>query len=261
GQRHTIQLHVPVFEHSGQQVLQRRYQDALNAFEQVAPAAWRVYQQFNDTLQTFIVQGDAHSEAFEHFLAEAARVNATLNRELEQGRDRLLEINSFNEQAAAAIVKEIDDFEDRCTPEYYMKEVFDVFGVHYEHNSDDSYTLQPTEEMVAVFPALPDEGMGASFDRQLALHREDIHFLTWMHPMVRGAIDLVLDSPQGGAAVSLLDSRSCPGSPLNQHEFLIEAIYRTVAPAPRHLQMPRFLPSTHFHLVLGPWVEEERNND
>src|SRR5690606_30446236 len=54
GQRHTIQLHVPVFEHSGLQVLQRWYQDALNAFEQVAPAAWRVYQQFQETLQGFI---------------------------------------------------------------------------------------------------------------------------------------------------------------------------------------------------------------
>lgn len=266
GQRHTIQLHVPVFEHSGLQVLQRWYQDALNAFEQVAPAAWRVYQQFQETLQGFIAQGDAHSADFERFLAEAAQVNAALNRELEQGRDRLLEINSFNQQAATAILAQIHDFEERCTPEHYMKEVFDVFGVHYEHNSDGSYTLQPTEEMIAAFPALPDEGMGASFDRQLALHREDMHFLTWMHPMVSGAIDLVLDSPQGGAAVSLLDSRACAGSPLTRQDFLIEAIYRTVAPAPRHLQMPRFLPATHFHLVLGPsvedaWVEQEPNND
>src|SRR5690606_15115860 len=51
-----------------------------------------------------------------------------------------------------------------------------------------------------------------------------------------------------------------------RQDFLIEAIYRTVAPAPRHLQMPRFLPATHFHLVLGPsvedaWVEQEPNND
>src|SRR5690606_35993533 len=171
-----------------------------------------------------------------------------------------------NQQAATAILAQIHDFEERCTPEHYMKEVFDVFGVHYEHNSDGSYTLQPTEEMIAAFPALPDEGMGASFDRQLALHREDMHFLTWMHPMVSGAIDLVLDSPQGGAAVSLLDSRACAGSPLTRQDFLIEAIYRTVAPAPRHLQMPLFLPATHFHLVLGPsvedaWVEQEPNND
>src|SRR5690606_15035702 len=117
--------HVPVFEHSGLQVLQRWYQDALNAFEQVAPAAWRVYQQFQETLQGFIAQGDAHSPDFERFLAEAAQVNAALNRELEQGRDRLLEINSFNQQAATAILAQIHDFEERCTPEHYMKEVFD----------------------------------------------------------------------------------------------------------------------------------------
>ncbi|MDO9318837.1 MAG: RNA polymerase-associated protein RapA [Gammaproteobacteria bacterium] len=266
GQKHTIQIHLPMFAGSAQEVLYHWYQDALNAFEQVAPAAYRIYRQHSDTLHAFMLAGDAKAPAFKTFVAEARALNAELNAELEHGRDRLLEINSFNKEIAERTVQQIREFESVCTPEAYMKEVFDTFGIHYEHNSDDSYAVQPTEEMiVSSFPALPDDGMDATFNRQLSLHREDIQFLTWQHPMVRGAIDLVLDSPQGGAAVSLLrarDLRDLEGdeADLAEHEFIVEAIFRTLAPAPKHLQMSRFLPTTSFHFTLVPEVEGERSS-
>jgi ATP-dependent helicase HepA len=266
GQKHTIQIHLPLFAGSAQEVLYHWYQDALNAFEQVAPAAYRIYRQHSETLHAFMLAGDAKAPTFKAFVAEARALNAELNSELEQGRDRLLEINSFNKEIAERTVQQIREFESVCTPEAYMKEVFDTFGIHYEHNSDDSYAVQPTEEMiVSSFPALPDDGMDATFNRQLSLHREDIQFLTWQHPMVRGAIDLVLDSPQGGAAVSLLrarDLRDLEGdeADLAEHEFIVEAIFRTLAPAPKHLQMSRFLPTTSFHFTLVPEVEGERSS-
>ncbi len=265
GQKHTIQIHLPVFAGSAQEVLYHWYQEALNAFEQVAPAAYRIYRQHSDQLHGFMLAGDAKAPAFSSFLAEARALNLELNAELEQGRDRLLEINSFNKEGAEHIVQQIREFESVCTPEDYMKEVFDTFGIHYEHNSDDSYAVQPTEEMiVSSFPALPDDGMDATFNRQLSLHREDIQFLTWQHPMVRGAIDMVLDSPQGGAAVSLLrarDLRDMEGeeAQLADHEFIVEAIFRTLAPAPKHLQMSRFLPTTSFHFTLVPEIVGERS--
>jgi ATP-dependent helicase HepA len=141
-----------------------------------------------------------------------------------------------------------------------MKEAFDAFGIHYEHNSDNSYSIQPTEEMIVpAFPGLPDEGLGAAFDRQLSLHREDLQFLTWQHPMVRGALDMVLDSPQGGAAVSLLAARDSKPTGLDDQELVVEAVYRIVAPAPRRLQMARYLPATSFFFTLVPEDAEERS--
>lgn len=260
GQKHTIQIHLPVFTGSAQEVLYHWYHDALNAFQQVAPAAYRLYRQFNDELHAHLLAGNPETPAFTAFVTMANALNRELNAELEQGRDRLLEINSFNKETAARIVQQIREFEAVCTPEAYMKEVFDSFGIHYEHNSDDSYAIQPTEEMiVSSFPALPDDGMDATFNRQLSLHREDIQFLTWQHPMVRGAIDLVLDSPQGGAAVSLY-SRECGDPELASNEMVVEAIYRTVAPAPKHLQMSRFLPATHFHYALVPETDDRSSN-
>lgn len=250
GQKHTIQIHVPVIENSAQNRLVRWYHEALNAFEQVAPAAFRIYRKFDTELHDHLERDTA--EVFFHaFLIDARNMNLALNAELEQGRDRLLEINSFNKEAADNIVAAIKTFESTCTPEAYIKEAFDAFGIHYENNSDEIYIVQPTEDMiVSEFPALPDEGMQATFDRQLSLHREDVQFLTWQHPLVRGTIDLVLDSPQGGAAVSVLNPRDTDDTALEDHDIIVEAIYRTVAPAPPHLQMPRFLPATSFQFTL-----------
>lgn len=259
GQKHTIQIHVPIFKDSAQEALFQWYQQSLNAFLFVAPAAYRVYRQYESALHEHLLAPKLDSEAFKQFLEDAKQLNHTLNLELEQGRDRLLEINSFNKVSAEQTVQQIEAFEAACTPEDYMKEAFDAFGIHYEHNFDDSYIIQPTEEMIVdSFPGLPDDGIGATFARQLSLHREDIQFLTWQHPMVRGAIDMVLDSPQGGAAVSLLPAINGREAGITEQEFVIEAIYRILAPAPKHLQMSRYLPATSFSYTLVPEIEDER---
>ena len=259
GQKHTIQIHVPIFKDSAQEALFQWYQESLNAFIFVAPAAYRVYRQYESELHAHLLAPAIDSQDFKQFLQAAKQLNHTLNLELEQGRDRLLEINSFNKQSAENTMQQIQAFEAACTPEDYMKEAFDAFGIHYEHNADDSYIIHPTEEMIVdSFPGLPDDGIGVTFARQLSLHREDIQFLTWQHPMVRGAIDMVLDSPQGGAAVSLLPAIDGREAGITEQQFVIEAIYRILAPAPKHLQMSRYLPATSFSYTLVPEIDEER---
>jgi len=270
GQKHTIQIHIPLFEHSAQARLFHWYQDSLNAFAQVSPAAYRVYRQHEEALHAHLLQAEKnlltasettrHKTDFSAFIAQARADNLALNTELDHGRDRLLEINSFNRERAEQTLQQIRKFETDCTPEGFMKEAFDAFGIHYDHNSDHSYIIQPAEDMiVSSFPALPDEGINATFDRQLSLHREDMHFLTWQHPMVRGAIDLVMDSPQGGAAVSLIAPRDGSEAGLGERNLVVEAVYRILAPAPKHLQIARYLPSTSFCYILTPELDDELN--
>ena len=258
GQKNTIQLHVPVFSNSAQSRLMRWYHEGLNAFEHVAPAAYRVYRHFQTELENAIMHPNSPAKEFDAFIAKAHALNAQLNLELESGRDRLLEINSFNKEIAHETIAQIEAFEKANTPEQYLKNCFDVFGIHHEQNSDGSYILKPTEDMVvSEFPALPDEGT-VTFDRNVSLHREDIQFLTWQHPMVRGLMDLVLDSPQGGAALSIYAGAKMEDKAVAQHELILETIYRIVAPAPRRLQLPRFREHNHFHFALVKDKEDER---
>jgi ATP-dependent helicase HepA len=95
------------------------------------------------------------------------------------------------------------------------------------------------------FPGLPEDGATVTFDRVNALAHEDREFLTWEHPMVCGAMDLLTGADLGSAAlVAIQDARLKPGS------VLLELIYIAECPAPPELQIGRFLPPTALRLLL-----------
>ena len=78
-----------------------------------------------------------------------------------------------------------------------MLDVFDYFGVHVEELAPQTWQLELPRLITDSFPAMPAEGMIATCDRRRALGREDVAFLTWDHPMVTGAMDLLLGGRDG----------------------------------------------------------------
>src|SRR5690606_9345281 len=63
------------------------------------------------------------------------------------------------------------------------------------------------------FPALPDAGLRFPLPRGLALRREDVDWMTWLHPLALPGSDRVLESARGKACVMLLrDTRLPAGS-------------------------------------------------
>ena len=55
GQTEDVHIHVPHFQHSGQQVLLHWYHQGLNAFEQTCPTGTNVYAQTAEELHTAIL--------------------------------------------------------------------------------------------------------------------------------------------------------------------------------------------------------------
>ena len=102
--------------------------------------------------------------------------------------------------------------------------------------------------LLPVFPGLPDEGFEACFQRSQALSREDRVFLSWQHPMITGAMDLIIDSHQGKAAASVYieDSWPAPRSPL-----MLQCLYRVKVSAPAHLQLAKYLPAPSLTLTVA----------
>jgi ATP-dependent helicase HepA len=92
---------------------------------------------------------------------------------------------------------------------------------------------------------LSDEGMVVTCDRACALGREDIGFLTWDHPMVRGSIDLMLSSEKGNSSIVVWQDNKSDAPPI-----LIEAIYVLESVAPARLHVDRFLPPTPVRVVV-----------
>jgi ATP-dependent helicase HepA len=251
GQRNTVQVHAPVYSNSAQSVLLDWYHLGLGAIETTFPAGQVLFEQFESELMHCL--RDAGNDQIISQLLQSTRGKAeeTLLA-LQQGRDRLLELNSFNSQRADEIIDQLVEGERRKVLSDYMDQVFEHFGIEQEHHSSNSLVLRPADHMLEhSLPGLPEDGMTATYQRDLALHREDFQYLSWEHPLVGGAMDLILNGEYGNTAFCTLKL-----PPLKPGTILLEAIFTLSAIAPGDLQLHRFLPLTTVRLVV-----DHRNTD
>lgn len=254
GQREDIQIHVPYLCGSPQEVLARWYHEGLDAFETNLEGG-------NELLRAF--GRDVHDLALEFPVAERAAAEAELNdllkrttesrhtlrKLLEQGRDRLLELNSFRPAVAQEIIAHIQAEDADTELEEYLLDVFEHFGVHIEELAPRTWQLNPQDLTTDAFPALPTDGMVATRDRLRALSREEVGFLTWDHPMVTGAIDLLLGSETGNCAFAVLPSE-------RERTLLLECVFILECVAAPRLHMDRFLPATPIRIVVDHKLAE-----
>lgn len=244
GQRQTIQLHVPYLEGTAQERLFDWYHQALNAFLATCPTGNTLQHQFGTRLLTHLDHPD--DSDWETLIQEAGNARLALEQELHDGRDRLLEIHSRGHGDAERMIAQIERQDHDPQLAIYMERLFDVFGIDSEDHSDNALVLRPGERMLdAGFPLGDDEGVTITYDRETALTREDMQFITWEHPMLQGGMDLVLSGSMGNSAVALLKNKALkPGT------LLLECLFVSEAIAPRHLQLHRFLPPTPVRCLL-----------
>jgi ATP-dependent helicase HepA len=95
------------------------------------------------------------------------------------------------------------------------------------------------------FPGVPEDGTTVCFDRDQALSREDMEFLSWEHPMVTEAMEMVLHGDLGNAAVSSIEVAGLPAGTL-----LLEACFAISCSAPAELQLSRYLPLSPVRLLI-----------
>ncbi len=244
GQRQTIQLHVPYLEGTAQERLFDWYHQALNAFLATCPTGNTLQHQFGTRLLTHLDHPD--DSDWETLIQEAGNARLALEQELHDGRDRLLEIHSRGHGDAERMIAQIERQDHDPQLAIYMERLFDVFGIDSEDHSDNALVLRPGERMLdAGFPLGDDEGVTITYDRETALTREDMQFITWEHPMLQDGMDLVLSGSMGNSAVALLKNKALkPGT------LLLECLFVSEAIAPRHLQLHRFLPPTPVRCLL-----------
>ena len=254
GQAEDIQIHVPFLAHSPQEVLARWYHEGLNAFESNLEGGNELLGQFgravHDLALEFPVADRAAAEQeLADLLQRTTAARRAIRRLLEQGRDRLLELNSFRPAAAQQLIGQIQEQEGQPDLEEYLLDVFDHFGIRIEELAPHTWKLNPEGILTGSFPSLPAEGMVATCDRRRALSREDVGFLTWDHPMVTGAMDLLLGAETGTCAFAVLPAA-------NERTLLLELIFVLEAIAAPRLHADRFLPLTPVRLVVSHKLED-----
>ncbi len=249
GQTETIRIHLPFLPHSWTDLLAHWHHEGLNGVEHSLKGGNAYLAEFGSEL---IELGQAYHRG-EASLDKRARAliqrSRTFRDELEarlaKGQDHLIALNSFKADVAARIVRLIETLDADRSLDQFMNRIFDHFGVTVDDLDTRTFHLTPGQLFTDSFPGLPEEGTTVTCDRAKALGREDIGFLSWDHPMVRGAIDLMLSSEKGNSAIVVWRDPSIQAPPI-----LIEAIYVLESVAPPRLHVDRFLPPTPVRILV-----------
>ncbi|MDG3087046.1 RNA polymerase-associated protein RapA [Vibrio hannami] len=250
GQLRDIDIHVPYLKGTSQAILARWYEEGLQAFSETCPTGRAVYDQYSDALIEMLASGE--TDNLDEVIEESKKMNLELKSKLEQGRDRLLEMHSNGGEDAQKIVDQIASTDGDTNLVTFALSLFDTIGLNQDDKGDNALIVTPSERMmVPSYPGLPYEGATITFDRDTALSREDMNFISWEHPMIQGGIDLLMSEGVGTSAVSLLKNKALPVGTI-----LLELVYVVDAQAPKRSGISRYLPKTPIRLMM-----DGRGND
>jgi ATP-dependent helicase HepA len=235
GQQHEVVIHVPYQDTAPSQVLLRWYHEGLDAFESPCAIGERMRERFAGRLAACL-DSPEEQHLLDGLVSDTRCAARETLLEFEQGRDRLLELGSCDHVQAAKTLQALVDGSRSTTLRSYMEALFDLFGVEHEADGAHATVIRAGQHMICdQFPELPEDGLSATFERKQALAREDMAFLTWEHPMVSGAMGMLLDGGIGNATLCTLDRL-----PLKAGTLLLEAIFVMHCPGPRALGLNRF---------------------
>ena len=245
GQAHDIQIHVPYLEKTAQAVLVRWFNEGLDAFEHTCPTGRAIYDSVYEKLIAYLAAPE-ETEGFDELIKSCREQHEALKAQLEQGRDRLLEIHSNGGEKAQQLADAIAEQDDDTGLVNFAMNLFDIIGINQDDRGEHMIVLTPSDHMlVPDFPGLPEDGCTITFNRDVALSREDAQFITWEHPLIRNGLDLILSGDTGSSAISLLKNKALPVGTL-----LLELMYVVEAKAPKQLQLNRFLPPTPVRMLV-----------
>ncbi|NVK21510.1 MAG: RNA polymerase-associated protein RapA [Kangiellaceae bacterium] len=236
GQLHPIKIHVPYFEQSAQQVLFQWLDQGLSQFTRSSSVGSSIYKQFHQSLHELLTEFDA--EKLTSLVNDTNTRTEQLLKDMEQGRDPLLEYNSCRPVAANKLIELIEKDNDLKQVEEYATRLFDQFGLEQEEHSEHSVIVHPTDHMrLDSFPGLGDDSLTLTYDRQKAIAREDMAFATWEHPILAESMEMIVNSEIGNACIVTLPLKSIPAG-----TFLLESFHSVHYFAPSELQLSRYLP-------------------
>ncbi|MGV0034053.1 MAG: RNA polymerase-associated protein RapA [Candidatus Azotimanducaceae bacterium WSBS_2022_MAG_OTU7] len=247
GQTQDVVIHVPFAEGTEQARLLRVFNEGFLIFQKPNAAAQIVFDNLPSDTDT-------------DELVNIARIESESRLEqLRSGRDQLLERNSHLPEISAALLAQVSQTETDGVLEKYMEQSFDIFGLESESTSETTFLVKPTESMARHssvsaetqdrfrYPELPEEGTSYTFDRDTALAREDLLFLTWENPLVEQAMDLVASDVTGNSAVIVVKLKG-----IKAGTMLVETLHQIECVAPLALNANQYLPPALVRSLITP---------
>ncbi|HAO99582.1 MAG TPA: hypothetical protein DCQ83_06010, partial [Fibrobacteres bacterium] len=242
GQKSDIHIHIPYLRSTPHEVVFRWYHEGINAFQDTVLGA----DYFHEALIGKLLAACESSDLLENLLEETRELVQRVRETLEKGRDRLLELNSNKSDLATDLIAEIHEGDGNEALQEYLTEVFDHFGLDVQDTAvPRGQFVFPGERMLLdTFPGIPESGLGLTYDRGAALTHEDLAFASIDHPLVRSAVDLLLEGEDG--TTGFVEWVSAP-----KRGLALEAVFLLEAAAPGALHIDRFLPPTPIRVLVN----------
>ncbi len=142
GQAHDIQIHVPYLEKTAQSVLLLWYHEGLDEFEHTCPTGRTIYASVYNDLINYLASPD-ETEGFDDLIKNCREQHEALKAQLEQGRDRLLEIHSNGGEKAQALAESIEEQDDDTNLIAFAMNLFDIIGINQDDRGDNMIVPSP----------------------------------------------------------------------------------------------------------------------
>jgi ATP-dependent helicase HepA len=241
GQTRDIVIHIPLVTDSAQHMLARWHDEGVNGLLDSPADGRELLRRFGTSIcnlaEAHARDGGGRDQELDALVAETRAVHEELATMMQHGRDRLLELAATRAPEAEDLEHALREADGDAVRDTFVHRLLEHFGVHVDDVDVDSVLLDPEYLSTDALPGLGSGPQAATFSRRAALAREDLALLRADHPIVAGAIDLLLSSESGNAAF-LIDGKLPPRSVLLQAVFVLECV------ADQRLDAARFLPPT-----------------
>ena len=247
GQKHDILIHACAFSGTAQHALMRWFELGLDAFRSSPSDGRELLKRYGQRLVEVAEQHahggeDADSE-LDALIGATRASHEELSALVNSGRDRLLELASARQSHADRLQRALAAADANHGDDEFILRLFEQFGIENEELAPRTVVLDPEYLSTDGFPGLKDGPQQVTFDRGIALAREDLPLLRMDHPMVSGAIDLLLEGEHGNASFLVDDS-------LPARSAMLECIFVLTCVADRELAVDRYLPPLPIRIVV-----------
>lgn len=246
GQGNRIEIHVPWIVNSPEEVLFHWYQKGLNSFTSSWNGADSLLEFFADDIiflfRLFFPKHPEYSKRKKYLstLIERTEKKAKLLKlERAESVDVLVDLNSYDAKKGEKLLELVEDCDDDPQLEFFIRSVFDHYGVDYEEIDDRGSIVIRADSLMFIdkFPGLnADSDTLVTFDRDVALAREDMSYLTVDHKLAESSLSLLLDRDEGLASFCKWLNPTVGRGVILEISLILEAV------GPKNLELGRYLP-------------------
>ena len=247
GQKKDIQIHVPFVLGSVNEILARWYMNGLGLFEKNINGVHLIYKKFESDLCVLFKQSrenDTFDNVFlKNLIDQTKAFCVKVDKKLSQGKNVLLEMNSFKPALAKKIIAQIARTEKDMHLDDLLTRVLDHYGIEIDFFDKTIFKLDSNTMTDEKFPALTKLADAMTFNRGTAIIRDDVDFFSWDHPFVQQTFEYFLTNSTGSCATAVLNKKGQP-------RLFLEIVFILECVAPKYLNIERYLLAYPIRIVV-----------